>query len=1131
MVKKLFAFALALSISFWALAPAASAQTVEELQAQINALLEQLATLQSQLAGMGGGTGTVTGCTITSFDRNLSQGMSGDDVKCLQIVLNSMTETKLADSGAGSPGNETTYFGPITKAAAIKFQEKYASEVLAPWGLTSGTGYIGSTSRAKLNEFLTGGGVTPPDGGGVVTGGFSVALAADNPEAGTIVADSTTGDGAQALIPALKLKFSNGNSSDIDVTEIKFERGGISADADISQAYLYDEDDNKIAEYSAFNDGVLTFSKSAGLFEVEAGKTKTITLKFDLTSNTNSGKTIYFEVTSADYITSDASEVNGTFPLMGNIMTTAQASDLGKLTVATTTQPSTAVDPQDDYEVFHFSLAGQDQKLEIRKIKLTQMGSVDSDDLANFKLYDGGTHLLTVEEANDDKTVIFDFGDSPLIIEKGVTKQMHVRADINGGTNRTFQFSIQEQLDVEAYDTEYGIYIQPDAHVTGGWVVHKVAASTINTGKLSLSRADDTPSGNVPKDGTNVTLARFDMKATGEDVKITQMTADIYGSINSNGLYQFKIYFDGSQKGSTANIGSGASAGTADGTVTFGNTFIVPADGEFHTLEFVSDIKASSSASFSGGETLTAKVLSTTATGRTSLASVSSVSAAGLQLTVAAGTLTTSVNSAVANWSGVIPMGVAGQTEALVGSFIINGGSGEGADISAIKIVDDGSKGFGNLQNLQVYQGTKASGTKIGDTQSSLATNTSYTFYPSPYISVGANDQVAIYVYADIKTSTTSGQSGYVVLDEVSGTGKVTNTSVDVTANANGQTHYIASAGSLTIAQGDDTPISSNVKGGGTDPVSFAQIKFTAGAAEDMEVLRIGLVSRLNNSAPTSSVYNISLWDGSTQVGSTLSSLSSLARAVFYLNDDPWVVPAGTDKNLMVKAYIPEIDRVNATSAGSVKFDLPTSTTGWLDGVQYRGSQSGNTATSSASTGGIATTSKHMYMYRTNVNPAINGSTPSGSDFPAQYDHVLYLDVTNLGSWTAYLNGVTTTISYTQGTGNATASAERVFKIYKSTDLNTQLASTSIASGGTINGGTLTFALSTAEPIAAGATKTFYVIGDTRDCGATSGSNAGSIIQFYINDGRDFNWDDGFSTAVQTTRTFASPLEGGVLTF
>ena len=127
--------------------------TIAELQAEISRITALIAQLQAQLAELIGVV--IKGVPAEfSFETNLKYDQVSTDVKYLQIVLNSDPETRLAETGVGSPGRETNYFGPLTKAAVIKFQEKYASEVLAPWEFTKGTGFVGKTTRAKLNAIL-----------------------------------------------------------------------------------------------------------------------------------------------------------------------------------------------------------------------------------------------------------------------------------------------------------------------------------------------------------------------------------------------------------------------------------------------------------------------------------------------------------------------------------------------------------------------------------------------------------------------------------------------------------------------------------------------------------------------------------------------------------------------------------------------------------------------------------------------------------------------------------------------------------------------------------------------------------------------------------------------------------------
>lgn len=139
------------------LAPVASAAALT--QSQVSAIISLLqsfgadaatiANVQASLTGgtPTGGTGTGTGTSTGNcgFTRDLTTGVTGNDVMCLQQYLN-MKGFTVSATGAGSPGQESTYFGSKTAAATAKWQ--------AANGITPSVGYFGSKSRAAYNTMV-----------------------------------------------------------------------------------------------------------------------------------------------------------------------------------------------------------------------------------------------------------------------------------------------------------------------------------------------------------------------------------------------------------------------------------------------------------------------------------------------------------------------------------------------------------------------------------------------------------------------------------------------------------------------------------------------------------------------------------------------------------------------------------------------------------------------------------------------------------------------------------------------------------------------------------------------------------------------------------------------------------------
>jgi len=96
------------------------------------------------------------------FRTDLYKNMESTDVLYLQRFLNGSSDTLIADTGPGSKGSETEFFGELTENAVIRLQNKYKDDILTPVGLSEGTGIVGPSTRGKLNDLLAASKVKDP---------------------------------------------------------------------------------------------------------------------------------------------------------------------------------------------------------------------------------------------------------------------------------------------------------------------------------------------------------------------------------------------------------------------------------------------------------------------------------------------------------------------------------------------------------------------------------------------------------------------------------------------------------------------------------------------------------------------------------------------------------------------------------------------------------------------------------------------------------------------------------------------------------------------------------------------------------------------------------------------------------
>lgn len=278
-------------------------------------------------------------------------------------------------------------------------------------------------------------------------GGLGVAISDETPEATTLPKASTA-----AAVFAVDL---TAGENDVTFNGFTVHKKGVGAIPSDFQAYLYDGNDRLTAGKSINSSTNNIVFTGAGV-EIDAGETKTITMKVDIGTVAASG-VVNFEVVDADAVNSTADEVTGDFPVVSEDIGLS-TTQVGTITIAkngSTTNPKVG---ETAATVAKFTLNATTEAAEIQELGLYITGTISAADVTNLKLYvAGATDPVAEVDGVNSKDIAQFILDPPYEIEKGATKSFYVTADMSPGRNAdTLAIYVDENTDVVAIGGTYG---------------------------------------------------------------------------------------------------------------------------------------------------------------------------------------------------------------------------------------------------------------------------------------------------------------------------------------------------------------------------------------------------------------------------------------------------------------------------------------------------------------------------------------------------------------------------------------------------------------------------------------------------------------------------------------------------
>ncbi|KKW05104.1 MAG: Serine-rich adhesin, platelet-type, partial [Candidatus Kaiserbacteria bacterium GW2011_GWC2_49_12] len=541
-----------------------------------------------------------------------------------------------------------------------------------------------------------------------------------------------------------------------------------------------------------------------------------------------------------------------------------------------------------------------------------------------------------------------DLSASPTRLETG-TRIIKVLADIVGGSSYTYDIQIRRAADINVVDAELGQPILMTGTFAAG------TGNTIAAGTLSIAKSADSPNTDIAVSATNVLMARFEVRAAGEDVKVEAVTVDV-DQTAAGGMDNGKVFLNGTQIGSTKDVAAGGTE------FTFGSSFIAR-HGQTEIIEIYGDAKETDATNFAAATTVDVGI-SVAAADTEGLSSGNTVTAIseveGNSRTMTASSLSASKASGYGDQTMI-----AGTNNAKLGSFTLSAGSTEGININSI-VVNLTSNESATITDLRLVD--NSTGAQLGSTKPSPSTANTF----SVNVTLPVSGSKTYDVVGNIKSGSNAGPWVAILDSTTGGNGAVTAQSTTIGSDVSLQTITVGS-GTLTDAVGVSPDDANGVAGSSDVHVNFTvqelKVKVPANSATSVSAVTLKYKDAAGTIQSASAALALSTGAGQTHSTATFTGLT------FY-------VPQNTEQNLDVYVSIPTI--ASGATAGRAITVLLDANEG------FRAVDSSGTASTTLAAGDLnsADTSGKGTVYVRKSIPTLS-STPITSTLSNGTDQVL----------------------------------------------------------------------------------------------------------------------------------------------